>query len=228
MLRDKGITASAAPLVNIEYPACPSLEYHNIQALLVTSKNGLRALAQSQYKGYFLQTALFAVGEGTALLAKTQGYTQVFQGNGTVQSLPDLIIEHCKTDSGSLFHLAGSVLAWDLKQDLEHRGFEVIAPVLYHAQPEKSFPEKVHTQLAMGQVYGVVLMSPRMASIFISLLEKEQLMHIIEKLHFYCLSEKVANTLQQKAENTRLTINTAEQPTLRSLLSLISIPTIKA
>ncbi len=226
-LQTQGLKAVASPLISIEYPACPSLEYHNIQALIATSKNGLRALSRSQYKRFFLNNPLFTVGQGTALFAKTQGFSQIYEGKGTASDLPELIRENCATTEGSLFHLAGSHLSWDLKGALEQAGFDVIAPIIYHARAEEKFSGKVLSQLAMGQVSSVILMSPRIAKIFISLITQGNLACIIESLHFYCLSEKVSEVLTRHYPDISLKISTAKTPTQDELLSLISIPVIK-
>ncbi len=221
MLDNAGFKAVAAPLISIEYPACPPIEYHDIQALIATSKNGLRALMKSQYKNFFFKIPLFAVGSSTALLAKTLGFSQIYQGNGHAKDLIPLILKHCKTQNGTLFHLAGSVLATDLKNLLQQQDFHVIAPIIYHARAAKHLPEKIKVQLAMGQIDRVILMSPRIAQIFANVMEEEGLSHLIETITFYCLSENIATSLREALPNINLTIRISEKPNQDQLLSLI-------
>jgi uroporphyrinogen-III synthase len=73
-------------------------------------------------------------------------------------------------------------------------------------------------QLAMGEIEGVILMSPRSASIYASLIRKHGLTSMARRLTHFCLSEAIARRLEPLgAVPTAI----AEAPRLEEVLALI-------
>ena len=168
-LAARGHAAVLAPLLAIQPVADVPLQLEGAQALLVTSRNALRALAAHRELAEALTLPLFAVGEATARAAQGLGFADVTAGPGTGAALAKLVSEELQPEQGPLVHLAGETLAFDLKAALAREGFVVRQPVLYRAVPAAKLPAEALSLLKEGKLDGAILMSPRTASIFADL-----------------------------------------------------------
>jgi uroporphyrinogen-III synthase len=184
-----------APLLAIESVADARLQLEGAQALLVTSRNALRALAAHRELAEALALPLFAVGEATAREAQGLGFADVTAGPGTGAALAELVSEELQPEQGPLVHLAGETLAFDLKAALASQGFVVRQPVLYRAVPAANLPPETLSLLKEGRLDGAILMSPRTASIFADLLIRQDAVTQARCVVCYCLSEAVAEAL---------------------------------
>jgi len=120
--------------------------------------------------------------------------------------------------AGLLLHLAGDTLAGDLAGELESHGFRVLQPVVYRMRAATALADETVEQLAMGEIEGVILMSPRTAAIYVSLMRKHGLASVARRLIHFCLSEAIARRLQPLG-GVRSEI--AEAPRLEEVLALI-------
>jgi uroporphyrinogen-III synthase len=206
-----------APLLAIEFTGAVPLRLEGAQAIIVTSRNALRALAVHSGLGEALQLPIFAVGEGTAGAAQELGFIDVTIGPGTGAGLAALIAGEMKPEHGPLVHLSGETLAFDLKGTLEARGFTVRQPVLYRALPALSLPAEALSQLADGRLDGVILMSPRTAKIFVALLGQAGAVTQGKSLVCYCLSEAVAEAVAPLGFEARVAARPREEDVLALL-----------
>lgn len=206
-----------APLLAIEFVGDVTLELAGAQALIVTSRNALRALASHRKLDEARKLPLYAVGEATARAATELGFKQVTEGPGTGAALAELIAGKLEPEAGPLVHLAGETLAFDLKSALQAEGFNVRQPVLYRAVPARELPAKALSLLKAGRLYGVILMSPRTATTFALLLERHGLVTEGRRLVCYCLSEAVAEAVAPVGARVRV----AAQPREEDVLALV-------
>ena len=73
-LAARGIEAVVEPLMQVHFHATEPLDFGDVQAILCTSANGVRALARaSSERG----VPLLAVGDATASRARAEGFTAV-------------------------------------------------------------------------------------------------------------------------------------------------------
>ena len=77
-----GHAVSLEPLLQIELLPIAADALAGAQAIIATSRNGLRALAESAALPEALELPLFAVGPGTAELARSLGFRRVIAGGG--------------------------------------------------------------------------------------------------------------------------------------------------
>jgi uroporphyrinogen-III synthase len=213
----RGHAPVLAPLLAIETLADVPLQLDGAQALLVTSRNALRALAAHRQLGAALELPLFAVGEATARQALTLGFADVTAGAGTGAALAQLVSQDLKPEGGALVHLAGETLAFDLKSALEAQGFLVRAPVLYRAVPAAALPPEASTLLKGGKLDGAILMSPRTARIFADLLVRADAVTQAKSLVCYCLSEAVAEVVIPLGFAVRIAARPREEDVLALL-----------
>lgn len=212
-LRARGHEPVLAPLLDIKFEQ-PRLDLDGVQALIVTSRNALRALATHPQSKQLTPLPLFAVGEATAAAARDLGFAQVTTGPGKAAGLAERLRAELDPANGALLHLAGEDLAFDLASALPI--FELRQPVLYRAVPAAALPEEALRALKAGKVDAAILMSPRTAEIFGSLLRKEDAMEL-GSLICYCLSEAVAEAASPLGSRRRV----APTPQEEDILALI-------
>jgi uroporphyrinogen-III synthase len=216
-LGSRGHQPVLAPLLTIEFTGAVPLQLDGAQALIVTSRNALRALAAHPELGAALTLPLFAVGEGSARLAQELGFADVTIGPGTGAELAALMLDELKPGKGAVVHLAGETLAFDLKGTLEKEGFAMRAPVLYRATPLREFPAEAAALLASGELEGVILMSPRTARTFAALFAALRPVRKARGLVCYCLSKAVADAVIALGVETRVAAGPREEDVLALL-----------
>jgi uroporphyrinogen-III synthase len=213
-LAARGHQAVLAPLLTVEFICDAPLDLAGAQALIVTSRNALRALAPHSRLGEAIKLPLLAVGEATARAAQDLGFGTVVKGPGTAASLAELITRKLNPERGPLVHLAGETLAFDLKSALEAEGFSLRQPVLYRAIPARALPAEALSSLKAGKLDGAILMSRRTAEIFAGLVGEHGLVTQRTRLVCYCLSQAVAEVLAPLGFRVRVAARPREEDVL--------------
>jgi uroporphyrinogen-III synthase len=170
-LAERGHTPVIAPLFRLEFlhpPAEFSATLASCQAVLLTSANGARALADaSEQRG----RPILAVGDTTASTAEGLGFSAVASAAGDGAALAELVRERLKPADGPLLHVSGREVAADLGALLQPAGFEVKRFALYDAREEAALPESARAALEARALDVVTFFSPRAASVFASMVE---------------------------------------------------------
>lgn len=224
-LETLGHEATVEPLLSVTYVENPSFDFADVQALIATSRNALRALRNHPARREAIALPLFAVGRATAEEARALGFETVITGAGNAQALMNHIVSVVDPAAGLLMHLAGDRLAVDLAGDLEAQGFRVLEVVVYRTVAAKSLSEAVIEQLGMGEIEGVILLSPHTAAVYASLVRKAGLTASVRDLTHFCLSSAVARRLEALSLTD---IEIAAEPSLREVLASISHRTAKS
>ena len=188
-LEDLGAEVLIEPMLTIRSVSGPTPDLAGVQALLVTSANGLRAFAARSPER---DLAVFAVGDGSAAKARQAGFGRVESAGGGVPELAQLIGERLKPEGGPLLHVAGSRLAGDLGARLKNLGFDCRRAVLYDAEPSQDLGAEALAAFAGNGLDGVLFFSPRTARAFVTLVEKAEMMESCRVLAAFCLSPAVA------------------------------------
>lgn len=184
-----------SPLLEIEFLPDVPLQLDGAQALVITSRNALRALATHPERDRALELPLFAVGEATAWAAREVGFSEVTIGPGTGAGLQPIICSEVHPDNGPLVHVGAEKVAFDLKGALEEDGFELRRAILYRSHPVDSLSEDIVSDLKSGAFDGVLLLSPRTARTFARLATRYGLVTEAKGLVCYCLSKAIAETV---------------------------------
>ena len=166
LLAARGIEPVIEPLIEIAgtREALPDLA--GVQAILLTSANGARALARASGERGL---PVFAVGDATARAARDEGFAQVESADGDVGDLARLIARRLKPRDGRLLHVAGSVVAGDLTGVLSLAGFAVERAVLYEAHKADALTPETAALIADGKLDLALFFSPRTARVFAGL-----------------------------------------------------------
>lgn len=193
-LRALGVEPVIEPVLTIHPIAGKELELEGVQAVLATSTNGVRVLAEVSTRR---DPTLFAVGNATAEAAREAGFEFVESAAGDVDTLARLVRERLNTDDGPLLHVTGSEVAGDLGAALEAAGFAYKRAVIYEAREAKRLSPETVRMLRDGEIDGVSLFSPRTAAVFLSLARKDRLVRRCKSMAAFCLSPAVAKEAQR-------------------------------
>jgi len=198
ILEAEGHSCVLSPLLNIvtEVKAAQALSTYkikDIQALIVTSANGVRAFASADKRRSF---KVMAVGDASARAAFDAGFKLVETASGDVETLAKLIKDECNPDQGTFLHIAGSRVAGDLKKLLEQERFVYERVVLYHADKAAQLNEAVAKEIREGKIDGVLLYSPRTAASFVELVAKAGLENYTKNMVAYGLSAAVGSKIK--------------------------------
>jgi uroporphyrinogen-III synthase len=165
-LIERGHVPVIAPLFRLEIlrpPPAFAAALAACQAVLLTSANGARALAEaSEQRG----KPILAVGDTTATTAEGLGFTTVTSAAGDGAALAEQVRGRLDPARGPLVHVSGEDVALDLGDALAPHGFEVQRFVLYDAREEAALPESARAALAARAIDAATFFSPRAATAF--------------------------------------------------------------
>ena len=218
-LRERGHDVLVEPLLRIEFLDSGGLSLEGVQALIATSRNGLRALARNDALPRAKALPLFAVGSATAAMGRALGFGAVIEGDGNAAALVPLISERCDANAGTLLHLAGERLAADLKGDLEGLGFAVMQPRLYRTVEAQTLSGDLQEAIASGALDGVLLMSPATARTWARLVRDSTSYGEGSAIRHFCLSQAVADGLAGLGEANILVAETPQEDRLLALVA---------
>lgn len=217
-LHDRGYRVIHEPLTEIflhhtERQALDNALSADPDAILVTSRHGARALSLlTELRDAYL----LCVGEATAHVAQSLGFTRVQCVGGHVQSL----VEHVFAgfDPGTRFlYISGKHIRVDLQQVLGDQGMQVERLSVYEAIASEQLSDTVVEQLKRGQIDAVTFLSPRTAQIFTTLLTRADAQESVKELQAAVLSDAVSAALSADWKG----IHTAHEATLASLVDCV-------
>jgi uroporphyrinogen-III synthase len=205
-----------APLLDIRYHGGPPLDCSGVQAVLATSRNGVRALSRRTARR---DLPVFAVGPQTAAEARAKGFLDVKDAGGDTHALTDAVLDWARPDGGVLLYAAGSERSADLAVKLTARGYSVRTVVLYEAVEAGALPSAVQSALEEGSVDAVLVYSPRSARILVDRLTDAALASACRKIAAYAISAAAAEPLKAL---TFQSIKWASRPDRESILNLLA------
>lgn len=216
-----GFNVISEPLLQISFHdrAAPSLE--GVQALVFTSRNGVRAYTRSVAAR---DLPVFAVGDGTADFARSEGFGCVRSAAGNVESLVSLIVDVASPNDGRLLHVAGTISAGEMSVRLREFGFDLVREVMYESRMSERLSTRTIENFKAGEIDDIVLFSPRTARTFAKLFNEAGLQDCGPSLTLYCLSEAVVEGVKEYPWGKLLI---AAEPNLGALLELFGEAGVK-
>lgn len=224
-LRRRGCRAIAAPVLKVEYLPVPAPNIGVPDALIFTSGNAVRAAMAAGIPPDWQDLPTVAVGDRTASLATEAGFQRVENARGDRHSVARLCRDHLPPES-HLLHISGLGLGLDLDQALEEQGHGVSRWDCYRTGPADRLDNQTRWLIGRGRAGGALLLSPRSATAFASLMAKHGLWPACHKMAVGCISRATANALLDSAgPNPLLTLCIAQRPDLNSTIdALLSAP----
>jgi uroporphyrinogen-III synthase len=218
-LRALGHEVYAQPLSQAEFLThSPSPDP---SAIMVTSRNGVRALGAWQQSIAWRHRPLFVVGDATAALAAEGGFTNVRSARGDSNALAALVIDARDPGDGPILYPAAEERSSALETRLRAAGFKVDTTISYRMLAAEGFTTEVLDALESGLLEGVLLYSKRSASIFLSLIDHDGFAKVLRGLRVFAMSDSVANVFGQRSVGG---IDIASSPQEEALFNLLPVP----
>nr|WP_321455237.1 uroporphyrinogen-III synthase [uncultured Cohaesibacter sp.] len=208
----EGISSPVMDIVPLSF-ILPDTDW---QALVVTSRNGLRMLSSDDV-GRFQDVPLYCVGERTAELARQLRFSNVAVVAATSAALAEQLIRQLIPQRGPVLYLAGKIRSGSVDRDLKDHGFSVCLQEVYEMRKRARFSQEAFEAIVSHNLHGVLVYSARTCRILLSLLEQYGLRDHLDNVIFYCLSPAVA--LPLKGLGYPLVV--AKSPNERSLLECL-------
>jgi uroporphyrinogen-III synthase len=191
-LRELGHGALLAPLLRVRFRDGPALAFDGVQAVLVTSANGVRALARRTKRR---DLPVFAVGPQTAREAQSAGFARVESAEGDAVTLADALPRWARTEAGTLLHATGAEGAGRLASLLAAKGYRVNTEILYDVVASAALPQDVVSALNDGSLDAALFFSPRSAGVFKDCVLGVGLSQACTRLAAVCISKATAEAL---------------------------------
>lgn len=169
LLSARGHQALLAPLLEPRFLDGPLLEetglLDNVEAILATSANGIRALGRRTARR---DLSIFAVGPQTAQAARRAGFSDVRSADGDAQALAQAVRNWARPKA-VLLHVCAEDAPGTLSDQLGRTGFTVRRGTLYQIEPAAHLPPEAEAALRARALDAVMFFSPRTARIFVEL-----------------------------------------------------------
>lgn len=218
-LQASGYRVIHEPLMNIMLQHHERYNVHRAimeepDAVLVTSRHGVEALSLlTDIRDSFL----VCIGEASMRAAQSFGFTRISAAGGSARQLMQHVL--ASYDEGSHFvYISGDHVRTDLAVELSEAGMQVERIVAYEAAAAERLSDILTEHLRRGQLDAVTFLSQRTASIFMELLEKEDIAGTVAGMRAFCMSEAVADALDEWPWKS---IHVAPDATLASLVNSI-------
>lgn len=220
-----GHDVTIEPLLMISTDGTDDIDLDGAQAIIATSRNGLRALAASPQIDAAKGLLLFAVGPGTAATARSLGFTTIVEGPSNAAELIPLISEHAEVNSGPLVHLAGDHVKSSFVDELQRLGFFVSQPIVYTTRVATRLASALVASMRNKRIDGVILLSPRTAEVYADLVGQHNLGAACTGIVHFCIS---AATAARLACLEGVPVRCAERPNLQEMIALIGPATAQS
>ena len=193
LLRAAGHVPILAPLLRVNFHHGAPLALDDVQAILATSANGVRALARRSTRR---DLPIFAVGPQTAAAAQGAGFSQIFNADGDALALAEAATRWAVPGKGALLHVSGESGEGTLADRLAQAGFVVRKAVLYDVVASDHLPPEAAAALAQGGMDAALFFSPRSARVFRDCVSRENLAATCDSLLAVCISAATAQALE--------------------------------
>jgi uroporphyrinogen-III synthase len=192
LLRSRGHDPVLSPVMEIRFLEGPPLTLDGIQAIVVTSANGIDALAR---RTFVRDVPVFAVGPQTAQAARAAGFANVEQGGGDSAALTEAVRGSAHPNRGALLLAAGRERRGDVENKLVAASFTVRVEELYEAVEILQLSAAAAEALSAGAIDALMLFSPRSGRLFLQQILAAKLGPTCERVIALCISAATAAEL---------------------------------
>jgi uroporphyrinogen-III synthase len=210
-----GHRGMVAPLLVPRYDEGPEPDLSGVQAVLITSANGVRALARATARR---DLPVFAVGPQTSAQALRAGFGDVRNADGDAHALARCAGQWAVPEKGVLLHVCGAQVPGTLAALLRDAGFSVRRAPLYRIEAAADLPDAVLQALRTRQLDAAMFFSPRSAAVFRDCLLRHD-GGLAESLTGLCISTPTAAALAPLAFAA---IRIAGRPNQDAMLALVA------
>jgi uroporphyrinogen-III synthase len=202
-----------APLLSVKFLDGAPLDLAGIQAVLVTSANGVRALVRRTPNRH---AAIFAVGPQSAIAAREAGFLRVQSAAGDAATLAQAVARWADPRAGILLHAAGEEASGALCEKLATLGFQTRRENLYRMEKAARLPPQAVDAIRQGEVDAALFFSPKSAALFAECVARDGL--VTDRLIAICIS---ANSAAALGKLTFAEVRIAAAPNQDALLTCL-------
>ena len=213
-LRERGHRVTLAPVLQLEVIEV-AVGDGPYAAVVMTSANAARAIAQHPRLPSLTALPAFTVGAHTAATARRIGFASVTSADGALPDVARLIA--ATLPPGRLLYLAAEQRAGDLDSLLAADGFRVDTVVSYRMVANPALAQDLRAALA-ARPDGVLHYSGRSAQMFLAGAEAAGVLDAVRTLTHYCLSADVSAPLHDAGAGT---VKIAAQPNEAAMMALL-------
>jgi uroporphyrinogen-III synthase len=186
-LAERGHQPLLAPLLTPRFHDGPEPDFADVQAVLATSANGIRALSRRTARR---DLSIFAVGPQTAQEARKADFTDVRSADGDAGTLAEAT-RRWASPAAILVHVCAEDAPGTLAENLGASGYTVRRCALYAIEPASCLPAEAKAALQEGALDAAMFFSPRTARIFAALADSLP----VQGLAAFCISPVTAQAL---------------------------------
>jgi uroporphyrinogen-III synthase len=219
-LRALGHEVVVEPMLAIVIDRDAVLDPGPWRAILVTSANGIRALAGRLETTGLLEIPVLTVGTASAEAAREAGFASVTSADGDLDALASLVRATIAPGDGRLLYVTGRTVSGDLAGMLGREGYDVVRQVLYDAVAVDRLSRPLADAIRAGSVDGVLLFSRRSARIWADATLRHGLGAASGAIGHFCLSPAIAAVIAE-AISPPPPVMVAERPDIDALLRLL-------
>lgn len=209
-----GLDGVVAPLVRIVLDGDVDLDLDGVQAVVVTSLNGVAALALNDAADRLRPLPLFAVGDKTATAARARGFGDVHSARGDRKALAALLVATLAPDAGALLWAAGADRTADFADDLRAAGFAVRIAEVYRSEAVAALPDAIAADLAEGRIDAIAVYSPRSAEILVEALAARGFSPTSSRFRIHAISDAAAEPLRRAGYDRIVVAERPDEPGL--------------
>ena len=187
-----GHIVSSIPVISIKKKEYSKIDFSSFKGIIFTSSNAIK----------FLDTKLldknikcFCVGNATELLAKEEGFQNIFSAEGNVNNLKEIILQNFKSSEGKLLYISGETITFELDKFLISEGLKVERVINYSSDPIEKFNEVLIDDLKNNVPDIVYIYSQNSAISFKNLIKNYNLQNHWMNTNLMCISEKTSSVL---------------------------------
>ena len=219
LLAAMGHQALLAPLLSTHFLDVPAPDLDNVQAILATSANGVRAFARLSPAPGMCRCS--RSGRKPPKPQGRRGFILVRNADGDARAHWRRRQHNGRRRTrGTLLHVSGEESGGVLGESLAALGFVLRRAVLYRVDAADDLPAQAATALRQGAVDAALFFSPRSARVFASLVARDDLP--VGSVIAVCISPVTAAALMGGEVPSFAGIRTASRPNQTALLACLS------
>lgn len=212
-VRARGHEPVVAPLLSVSFRSGPEIRLEDVQAVLATSANGVRALAMRSSRR---DIAIFAVGGQTAAAAREAGFSSVRSAEGDARALASATAQWAEPGRGILLHASGADGGSALTSLLREQGYQTQRIDLYDIMAARELPRDARERIGRGEIGAALFFSPRSARAFRDCVRASAL--DVSAMSAICISEAAKSALSPLAFRD---IRVSARPDMDSVLDCL-------
>lgn len=201
------VIASNAPPAGLPDPA----------ALVLTSRNAVKALSLWSQASHWCDRPLFVTGRGTSEAACSAGFTDLRSADGDAKDLASLVMSGVGPDVGPILYPAARDRSDTFVAQLRAAGYDIHVVEAYRADVVPAFDAGVREALRSGRIDVVLLYSRRTAEAYRRAIERAGLESAVRRIRICALSHRVAEPLAGLIDK----VDVASHPDEGALLALL-------